>query len=116
MAKSDNYLASRIRYVTDTIASGTDSAVLALNGRWLLRVILPASFASTTMTIAESPTSDGTFTIVYDLGANKSWTIAASKSVNVPDLHIMANFIKVTFGTSETAMTVTYVLAQVYNV
>jgi hypothetical protein len=109
MAKSDDRFASKVRYITNTIAAGTTSAVIPLRGMWLLRVVLPASFASTSMKIATSDAADGTFTTIYDAGADKSWTIAASKNVNVSDLRIIANYFQVTFGTSETAMTVTYV-------
>lgn len=94
----------RIKRFTKTIASGTTTSAIDLDSMMLLAVNCPAGIASTTFTVQTSP--DGvTYQTFYKDGANKSYACAASKNVSVADDHIIANFIKIVFGSSETDKT-----------
>jgi hypothetical protein len=105
----------KILATTITIASGTDTDVIDLQNRVLVGVQLPASVASTAMTIDAAYKSDATFAPIYDgLGqygavGDVSFTVAASKYVLIPPtITAGISFVKLSFGTSETAKTYTY--------
>lgn len=87
----------------DTIASGTTTREFDLTAWRLVGVILPASLASTAMTFTASDVTGGTFQSVHDGTAAISYTVAASTYVTVPQELIQAPFLKLVFGSSETA-------------
>ena len=106
----DNILATTV-----TIASGTTTAVIDLDKRVLVGVQTPASIASSALTINQAYQSDGTYAPVYDgLGqygavGDVTFTIASSKYVIIPPT-VTAGipFIKLVFGSTETAKTFIY--------
>lgn len=105
----------KILATTTTIVSGTDTDVIDLQNRVLVGVQIPASVSSTAMTIDASNKKNGTFTAIYDgLGqygavGEVSFTIAASKYILIPPtITAGVDFVKLSFGSSETAKTYVY--------
>lgn len=108
---------NKLAIASDTIASGTTTAEIDLQGGTLIGIITPASIASTTATIQMAPTSAGTYVTVKDplgtittAGGNISMTIASSGYYVLP-LSVTAGlrFIKLVTGSTETNKTFTFV-------
>lgn len=103
---------------TITIASGTTTAEIDLKGGTLVAVKLPSGLSSTTLKIQEAPFAGGTYTNIIDglgsygtQGADIQFTIAASKTVIIPPtISCGLRYIKLLFGSSETAATITYIV------
>ena len=95
--------ASQLQKAIVTIAdNGTESTAGCIEGGLLLEVQLPAGVVGTAMTFQTS--WDGvTYQSLEDTsGTAISITIEASKNVNVYSKNIIANYLKVTSGSSET--------------
>lgn len=109
---SDKIKQWKVRYISDTIASGTTSAELDLIGGTLVSIITPASLASTTFTITVSDVSGGTFVTAKDpltSGNTRTFTIAASGYYDIPPaITAGMRYIKVVFGSSETTKLIKY--------
>ena len=109
---SDKIKQWKCKYLSDTIASGTSSAELDLLGGTLVSIITPASLASTTFTITVSDISGGTFLTCKDpinAGTTRTFTVAASGYYDIPPaITAGMRYIKVVFGSSETAKTIKY--------
>jgi hypothetical protein len=99
-------MGKKITVVTDTIASGTTTAAINLQGKTLYAIGCPGSLSSTSLTFTASPTKGGTFLAVEDEdGAAISITVEASKFVAFNTSHIALRaipWIKLVFGSSET--------------
>ena len=94
-----------------TITSGTDSALIDLNGCVVVGLSVPASVASTTMTMKVAYADGGTGLVLTDgigSAAAKTWTIAASRYIAIdPSYTVGVRFIQFIFGTTETNKTYT---------
>jgi hypothetical protein len=88
--------------LVDVSESTTISTVIQLDGQMLLSVTFPGTITSTTFTVYLSP--DGvTYSIFYKDGADKSYTCAASKCVDVSADRIIGNYAKIVMGSAEGA-------------
>jgi|WetSurMetagenome_2_1015567.scaffolds.fasta_scaffold828334_2 hypothetical protein len=85
-----------------TIATGgTTSGAANIGGKRLVGIELPSNFIGTTFSLQTS--TDGvTFQTMQMAGADKSYTSAASKNVNLASDMIYANYIKMVAGSSQT--------------
>lgn len=105
-----------LKFVPDTIASGTTSAEIDLKGGTLCSLITPASIASTSYTIQFSDVSGGTFVTLCnpDTGTAYTGVVASSKGYTfTPAVTLGIRYIKFVFGSSETAKTFKYGLRSV---
>jgi hypothetical protein len=102
---------SLIDTIKVTVAQGaTASSVGDADGGILLRVCLP-TVTSTAFTIQPGHDLGGTMTYLteYIDGADKSFTCASSKSVNVYAAGIVCNKFKIVMGSAEAAARDIYV-------
>jgi hypothetical protein len=94
-----------------TLASGTTSEAIELNGKSLFGIICPASISSTAMTFTAAATKAGTYVAVEgDDGVAISITIESSKCVVFTTKHLALRplpYVKCVMGSSETAKTFT---------
>lgn len=103
---------SGIRAEPTTIVSGTTTDEIVLGDRVLVGVVMPSGIASTTMTVLAATAAGGTFVTMQD-GVGQygpigdiTFTIAASKHLTIPPAMTSGiTFIKLVFGSSETART-----------
>jgi hypothetical protein len=84
----------------DVLVGETTSAVIPLEGDLLLAVSFPAGLDATAFTVLTSV--DGvTYQTFYKDGADKSFTCAAQKNVDVSDAKIIAKACKIVLGTAQ---------------
>lgn len=98
-------------YKLDTIASGTTSAELDLEGGTLVNIITPSGISSTTFTITYSNVTGGTFVTLKnpDTGIAYTGVIAASGGYPIhPAITAGLRYIKIVYSASETAKTFKY--------
>lgn len=87
-------------FMTSVAQGGTTTPAIPLDGDLLLGTQLPAGLDATAMTILKS--LDGvTFQTIYRDGADKTWTVAASKYLDLKSEGIIAKEIKFVFGTAQ---------------
>lgn len=89
-----------------TIAgSATTSSAFPLDGALLLEVCLDSGFDGTSLTPQTS--DDGvTYQTVQKNGADLTWTVAASKNINVAADQIIANYVRYVAGSQTGATTI----------
>ena len=111
MRRSFGIITKKTEFISDTIASGTDSGVIDLKGGTLLGIITPAGISSITYTMQASDVVDGTYLTVKnpDTGVAYSGTVAASGwyPINAA-VTVGLPFVKFIFNASETAKTFKY--------
>lgn len=101
-----------IRYFSDTIASGTTTAEIDLEGATLVALRTPASLASTSITFTAAATSGGTFLPLKDQNGNTiTVTVSgtASQHALAPADFAGVRFIKLVCGSTETSKQLTVV-------
>lgn len=110
----------KLETLSTTIASGTTTDEINLNRRVLVGVYIPASVASTSMKISTASAAAGTFVAIqdglaqYGAAGDVTFTIAASKYLSIPPaITAGVNYIKLVFGSSETAKAYTLVFREV---
>ena len=85
-------------------ASAKLSSAFNLGGYMLKLIKVPAAFSGTALKIKVATTdTSAEYTYLYKTGADVSFTVAASKAVDVFDSHICARWIKIESQTTEGA-------------
>lgn len=103
----------KVNEIKDTIASGTTSAELDIQGGTLVGIVIPASIASTTFTITAALASGGTFLTVKDPLTNSAYTGNVTQSgwyFIDPAVTAGLRYIKIVYSDSETTKAYSYVL------
>lgn len=107
-----------LKFISDTITSGTTSAEIDLKGGTLVALRTPASIASSTFTITVSDVSGGTYLTLKDptvTGTNtRTYNITSSGQYDIaPGVTAGVRYVKIVYNSSETSKTFQYGLRSI---